>query len=119
MALACSYLLCDAPTALGLWACDDDDVHVHNRIFCMDMRELSTTSMQHAHLSKRHAGRLVEVFPCLSCVDRKKKKKIDRIAYSDASVIVIKSRKSKGYDIADTDCTWGPLSESHWSDRLR
>ena len=31
--------------------------------------------------------------------------KIDRIAYSDASVIVIKSRKSKGYAIADTDCT--------------
>ena len=29
-------------------------------------------------------------------------KKIDRIAYSDASVIVIKSRKSKGYTIADT-----------------
>ena len=25
MALACSYLLCDAPTAFGLWACDDDD----------------------------------------------------------------------------------------------
>ena len=25
MALACSYLLCDAPTALELWACDDDD----------------------------------------------------------------------------------------------
>ena len=25
MALACSYLLCDAPTALGLWAYDDDD----------------------------------------------------------------------------------------------
>ena len=34
----------------------------------------------------------------------RKKKKIDRIAYSDASVIVIKSRKSKGYAIADTDC---------------
>ena len=31
--------------------------------------------------------------------------KIDRIAYSDASVIVIKSRKSKGYAIADTDCS--------------
>ena len=25
MALACSYLLCDAPTALELWACGDDD----------------------------------------------------------------------------------------------
>ena len=41
---------------------------------------------------------MLEVFPCLSCVDQKK---IDRIA----SVIVIKSRKSKGYAIADTDCT--------------
>ena len=36
-------------------------------------------------------------------------KEIDRIAYSDASVIVIQSRKSKGYAIADTDCKWFTL----------
>ena len=60
----------------------------------MEMRALST--MQHAHLSQRHAGSISLPFMCRS-------KKIDRIAYSDASVIVIKSRKSKGYAIADTD----------------
>ena len=65
----------------------------------MEMRALST--MQHAHLSKRHAGSMSLPFMCRS----KKEEKIDRIAYSDASVIVIKSRKSKGYAIADTDCT--------------
>ena len=67
--------------------------------FFMEMRALST--MQHAHLSKRHAGSISLPFMCRS----KKKKEIDRIAYSDASVIVIKSRKSKGYAIADTDCS--------------
>ena len=56
----------------------------------MEMRALST--MQHAQ------NAMLEVFPCFSCVDQKK---IDRIADSDASVIVIKSRKSKGYAMAD------------------
>ena len=75
--------------------------------FFMEMRALST--MQHAHLSKRHAGSISLPFMCRS-------KKIDRIAYSDASVIVIKSRKSKGYAIADTDCTWHYLiSMRHWT----
>ena len=64
----------------------------------MEMRALST--MQHTHLSKRHVGSISLPFMCRS----KKRKEIDRIAYSDASVIVIKSRKSKGYAIADTDC---------------
>ena len=41
---------------------------------------------------------MLAVFPCLSCVDRKKDKKSIVLHYSDASVIVIKSRKSKGYD---------------------
>ena len=73
----------------------------------MEMRALSTTSMQHAHLSKRHTGSISLPFMCRS----EKKEKIDRIAYSDASVIVIKSRKSKGYTIADTDCTTdGPIA---------
>ena len=66
----------------------------------MEMRALST--MQHAHLSKRHAS--WKYFLAFHA-SIEKRKKIDRIAYSDASVIVIKSRKSKGYAIADTDCT--------------
>ena len=58
----------------------------------MEIRALST--MQHARLSKRHAGSISLPFMCRS---KKRKKKIYRIAFSDASVIVMKSRKSKGY----------------------
>ena len=67
-------------------------------VFFIEMRALPT--MQHAHLSKRHAGSISLPFMCRS----KKEGKKDCIAYSDASVIVIKSRKSKGYAIGDTNC---------------
>ena len=73
-------------------------VHVHNRIFLWKYGHCQLCSMVICQ------NAMLEIFPCLSCVDRKKLKN-DRIAYSDASVLVIKSRKSKGYAIADTDCT--------------
>ena len=73
--------------------------NVHNRLF---YGNAGTVNYAACMLICQNA--MLEVFPCFSCVDRKKKK-IDRIAYSDASVIVIKSRKSEGYAIADTDCT--------------
>ena len=78
-------------------------VHVHMQNFFMEMRALST--MQHAHLKKRHVMLCWKYFLAFH-VSIEKRKKIDCIAYSDASVIVIKSRKSKGYAIADTDCKW-------------
>ena len=65
--------------------------------FFMEMWALST--MQHAHY-------FVET-PCWKyfLAFHVSMEKINRTAYCDASVIVIRSRKSKGYAIADTDCT--------------